>query len=145
MRTIRHPIIPFALLALLLAGTPARASEPAHAVTMAALPGEVRALLVRREGEIADAGEPFSEGCVRRSGTAHARLISAEMRPDTVLVRYERGGIAGARAHEATFTKEGDSWIEVVQHTRLTWPGRPRAFGAVAGKAAPPPGKPSDP
>jgi hypothetical protein len=134
MRTIRRPLACLAFLALLLAGMDSRAAEPTYPTTMAGLPDGVRELLARREGGMADVGGPFSQWCERKPGTFHARLVSAEVRPDKVLVRYERGGIAGARPHEVEFTRDGETWTEVVQHTRLTWNGRPRAFGPVTGR-----------
>lgn len=129
MRMLRRPLASLAFLALLLAGIDGRAAEPTYPTTMAELPDAVRELLVRREDGMADVGGPFSEACVRKPGTFHARLVWAEVRPDTVLVRYERGGLAGPRPYQVEFTRIGDSWSEVVQHTRLTWSGRPRVFG----------------
>jgi hypothetical protein len=132
MRTLRRSTASLVFLALLLAGLDARATEPTYPTTMAGLPDGVRERLERREDGMADVGGPFSEACVRKPGTFHARLVWAEVRPDTVRVRYERGGIAGARPYEVEFTRDGDSWTEVVQHTRLTWSGRQRAFGPGA-------------
>lgn len=129
MRMLRRLTASFAFLALLLAGIDAGATEPTYPTTMAGLPDAVREILNRREDGMADVGGPFSAACVRKPGTFHARLVWAEVRPDTVRVRYERGGIAGARPHEVEFTRIGDSWTEVVRHTRLTWSGRPRVFG----------------
>jgi len=116
----------------------ARAAEPARASTMAALPDGVRALLERREDGMADAGGPFSPWCRREPGTFHARLLSAEVGPDTVLVGYERGGIAGPLIHHVEFTREADTWIEVVRPARLTWSGKQRRFGQVAATPSPP-------
>ena len=122
---------PLVLLPFLLAPD-GRAAEPAYPTTMAGLPDAVRETLERRYDGTADVGGPFSQWCRRKAGTFHARLLWAEVRPETVLVRYEKGGLAGPRVHIAEFAWSGGGWIEVVQHTRLTWSGKPRAFGTVA-------------
>jgi hypothetical protein len=132
------------LLAVSLAGA-AAAAEPSGAVTMASLPEQVRELMERQYGEMGDAGAPFSPWCVRAPGTYHARLVSIEREAERLLVRFERGGIAGALTRLAEYRMQDGAWTEIgkpppppVTPPPVKWTGQPRSFGNVLDTVLPP-------
>ncbi len=138
---MRIPSLVFALLAMSQAAL-ASASEPA---TLASLPEPVRALLAARHGEIGDAGAPFSAWCVRAAGTYHARLVSIEAAPERILVRFERGGIAGPLQVRAEFRIEDGKWTEPGMAPPpppyvppVRWTGQPRRFTSPLDTVLPP-------
>ncbi|MCC2957662.1 hypothetical protein LK542_18755 [Massilia sp. IC2-477] len=146
---MRTPRIPIALFVLLLAGVDARAADPAYPTTMAGLPEQVRDLLERRYGEMADVDGPFSGWCTRAPGSFGARLLWAEVGPDAVRVRFEQqGGITGPRSRNVEFGRQDDAWVEVGQaapppQRLLKWTAAPRSFSSVPDQVLPPLWSPS--